>query len=630
MARMNWNFPKTNGGMDYVQDPSSAHFNEAPIPNLVREVIQNSLDARYDGLAEPVRVAFTEIYIKKSFIGGSELEEHVRACRDRAETEKRSVIASSYQKALDILDNDEIRCLKIVDTGTTGLKDNLWDSLVTQEGAVNKFGNVSGGAYGIGKNAVLNVSDLNTVFYSTRYIGRDNGPKGRVRGRVDKLQGKATLMTHPGPNASEEKLQHIGFYTDEDGGPLTGARSIPKVFRLSDTGTGVFIMGFNPRSDDWTAEVARAAADNYFYAIHNKHLVVSIQSIGGDPIEMVHDTLDDQFTNRETPAYSYYRAIRDTEPRHTKEIERLGDLDAYVFFAKDAPRRTGYINRNGMLITDSREQADNPLAPRGKGLWPDYAVMVMPATDEGDMWVREMENPSHTTISPEQLPDRAEIRAAKSCFLEARRALTKIIDEESGIAEPGDTSNIGELARFFPEEGGDPERDEILKVRNIERRRPAVRLDDPEGQEDEGDAGDEYEGGGHRNGSDSSSERDRSGDEGKNNTGTQPRPAKYALSNVRVIPRSSTECYIAFTPETEDDVEINLPLIPAGTDAHPGKDPNRSRKVEVVGVEAANDTDADIYIVDGEIRVRPQSVRRVVIRVETDSSLDGYAFTLTR
>lgn len=191
MARMRWNFPKTNGGMDYVQDPSSAHFNEAPIPNLVREVIQNSLDARYDGLAEPVRVAFTEIYIKKSFVGGSELEEHVRACRDRAEAEKRSAIAGSYQKALDILDNDEIRCLKIVDTGTTGLKDNLWDSLVTQEGAVNKFGNISGGAYGIGKNAVLNISDLNTVFYSTRYIGRDDGPKGRVRGRIDKLEPEA-------------------------------------------------------------------------------------------------------------------------------------------------------------------------------------------------------------------------------------------------------------------------------------------------------------------------------------------------------------------------------------------------------------------------------------------------------
>ena len=628
MARMRWNFPKTNGGMDYVQDSSSSHFNEAPIPNLVREVIQNSLDAKYDGLEEPVRVAFTEIYISKSLIGGSELEKHICACRDRAEAENRSAIAESYQKALDILDQSQIRCLKIQDTGTTGLKDKLWDSLVTQEGAVNKTGSIAGGNYGIGKNAVLNVSDLNTVFYSTRYIGRDSGSKGRVRGRIDKLQGKATLMTHPDPNAPAEKLQHIGFYIDEDGEPLTGARSIPKVFRLGDTGTGVFIMGFNPRSDNWMTEIARAAADNYFYAIHNKQLRVSIQTDGDSaPIEIVHDTLDNLFQDRKTPAYCYYRAIRDTEPRRMQSVGKLGNLDAYVLFENNAPRRIGYINRNGMLITDSREQAHNPLAPKGKSLWPDYAVMVMPATDEGDMWVRDMENPSHTSVSPEQLPDVDEIRAAQNCFLEARRALINLIDEESGIAEPGETSNIGELARFFPEQGGEPEQEEVLKVRTVQRHQQAVRLDDPEGPEDEDDAGDEHESSARGEGSGGSA---GSKVESKGSVGNQPRPARYALNNVRVIPRSSTECYIAFTPETEDDVEISLPLIPAGADIHPGKDPNRSRKVEVVDVEAANDTDAHIFIEDGEIRVRPRSARRVVIKVVTDSSLDGYAFTLTR
>ena len=628
MAKMRWNFPKTNGGMDYVQDPASAHFNEAPIPNLVREVIQNSLDARYDGLSEPVKVAFTEVHIRKALIGGSDLEKHIEACLDRAEEDKRSAIAESYRRALAVLAEPEVRCLKIEDTGTTGLRDNLWDSLVTQEGAVNKLGSISGGAYGIGKNAVLNVSDINTVFYSTRYIGKDSGSKGRVRGRIDKLQGKATLMSHSDPHASNDKLQHIGFYIAEDGGPLTGARSIPRDFRLSDTGTGVFIMGFNPRSDDWTMEVARAAADNYFHAIHSKNLVVAIQPIEGDPIDIVHDTLDDQFTNRETPSYFYYRAIRDSTPVSTRQIGKLGSLDVHTVFAKDAPRRTGYINRNGMLITDSRELTNNPLSPRGKGFWPDYAVAVMPATDEGDMWVREMENPSHTSISPDQLSDRAEVRAAKNSFLEARRALTEIIDEESGVNEPNDASNIGELARFFPEEDGETKQDEILRVRTIEHRKPAALLGDATGSGYEDGFGGEYEGAGGRNGSGGSGDRRNGG--GEANTGAQPRPARHSLSNVRVIPRSSTECYIAFTPETEDDVEISLPLIPAGADAHPGKDPNRSRKVDVIAVEAANDTDAEIYIKDGEIRVKPQSQSRVVIHVATDSSLDGYAFTLTR
>ena len=631
MARMRWNFPNTNGGMDYVQDPSSAHFNEAPLRNLVREVIQNSLDAKYDGIDEPVTVGFTEIYIKKSSIGGAELEKHVQACFDRAEKEHRGAIASSYRRALDALSKPKIRCLKIHDTGTTGLKGNLWDSLVTQEGSVNKIGSTPGGAYGIGKNAVLNVSDINTVFYSTRYIGRDSGPRRRVRGRIDKLQGKSTLMTHPDPDAPNEKLQHIGFYTDENGMPMIGARSMPKVFRLNDTGTGVFIIGFNPRTDDWTTEIARAAADNYFYAIHNKQLTVSIRSAGSDSaVEIVHDTLDDQFLNHKAPAYFYYQAIRDTEPRRTQSIDNMGTLDSYVLFAKDAPRRTGYINRNGMLITDSREQASNPLSPRGKALWPDYAVIVMPATDDGDMWVRQMENPSHTTISPEHVTDNTEIKAAKNCFLKARRELTNIIDDESGIAEPAETSNIGELARFFPEEGMDAEQEEVLKVRNIQRRRPAVRLDDPAGPKYEGNAGDEFEDIGRGNGSEGTSESNRGDNNGKGTAGTQPRHARHALSNVRVIPQSSNECYIAFTPETEDDREISLPLIPAGADAHPGKDPNRGRKVDVVDIEAVNDTDAEIYIKDGEIRVKPQSANRIVIRVATDGSLDGYAFTLAR
>lgn len=633
MAQMRWHFPSTNGGMEYVQDPSSAHFIEAPVANLVREVIQNSLDARYDGLNEPVRVKFAEIYIDKARIGGRELEQHVRACRDRAETEGRNSIAESYQRALEALEHGQIRCLMIQDTGTTGLRGDLWDSLVTQEGAVNKLGSTPGGAYGIGKNAVLNVSDLSTVLYSTRYIGRDSGPKGRSRGgRIDKLQGKATLMAHPDPAHPEEMLQHIGFYTDEGGGPLLGARHVPKVFRLDDTGTAVFIMGFNPRSDDWTKEIARAATENFFYAIHNKQLVVSISSHDGTgDIEIVHDTLDDLLESAENPAHYYYRAIRDTAPRRSQALEHLGELDAYVLFEDRAPRRVGYINRNGMLITVSREQAQNPLSPKGNNFWPDYAVMVMPATDEGDMWVRGMENPSHTSVSPEQLPEKAAIGAAKAAFREARRALTKIIDDESGINEPSELSNVEELARFFPEEGSAPE-EEVLKVRSIERRRQSTRLADPDGPEDESDAGDEYEGSAASDVSESggSTESNTESSEGKGNTGTQPRPSRYVLNNVRVIPRSSTECYIAFTPESKDDVEISLPLVPAGADAHPGKDPNRSRKVEVVSAESANDTDAHIYIEDGEIRVKPQSGNRIVIRVETDSSLDGYAFSLTR
>ena len=44
-----WRFPPRNGGIDFVTDPSSAHFSDAPITKLVRELLQNSLDAKDTG-----------------------------------------------------------------------------------------------------------------------------------------------------------------------------------------------------------------------------------------------------------------------------------------------------------------------------------------------------------------------------------------------------------------------------------------------------------------------------------------------------------------------------------------------------------------------------------------------------
>ena len=41
-TNISWQFAPNNGGVDVVRDPSSSHFNGAPLTNAVREVIQNS------------------------------------------------------------------------------------------------------------------------------------------------------------------------------------------------------------------------------------------------------------------------------------------------------------------------------------------------------------------------------------------------------------------------------------------------------------------------------------------------------------------------------------------------------------------------------------------------------------
>ena len=76
-----------NGGIDYVSDPSSAHFSDAPIPKLVRELIQNSLDAKEDGLraCEPDQVpAHPGPAVSVLFSGSTMFWSAAKRCNRRA------------------------------------------------------------------------------------------------------------------------------------------------------------------------------------------------------------------------------------------------------------------------------------------------------------------------------------------------------------------------------------------------------------------------------------------------------------------------------------------------------------------------------------------------------------------
>ena len=443
--RPSWHFPPRGWGLDVIQDSSSSHFRDDPIPKLVREVLQNSLDANDRNLAGPVYVEIKESYTSADAIGADELEKHLRACLKRARLEKRNRIQTFYVQALKVLQSKQIRFLHIVDSGTLGLIGRSWDSLVFQDGSVQKSSNAPGGFNGVGKNAVLNVSDLRTVFYSTRYVQRREG-------RVEKCQGKAILMDHPNPSNESESLQHVGFYAMPYGKPVL-TTWIPDSFRMSNTGTGVFIMGFNPKTKQWLKEVTSAVIENFFYAIHHKRLVVAVKEQDTDTVEINHETLDWLFERegKNKPAIHYYKAIRDKKAIVTKAIGKIGPLNVFVSMGS-GPRRTAYINRNGMLITDSREQKVNPIAPRGKSLWPDYCVVVTPDTDKGDDWIRQTENTSHDSMSPRQCFEGRELTNAEHWFRQARKTIGEIIDDAAQVQKYGDTTNLSELATMFPDE----------------------------------------------------------------------------------------------------------------------------------------------------------------------------------
>ena len=621
ISKPTWRFPPRNGGIDYVNDPSSAHFSDAPIPKLVRELIQNSLDAKQDGLAGPITVTFSETEVQRGLIGGAALHGHLESCLDRANTDKSERLAKVYSNALAVIRRQVIPCLKVLDTGTTGLNDARWKALVVQEGAVSKGSGAPGGSFGFGKNAILNVSDIQTVFYSTRLV------EGR-KGRVEKLQGKATLIGHPDPDGSGDDLQHIGFYNEQDNGPVTG-KNIPQFFRLEKTGASVYIMGFNPHSPDWVAEVVTAVIENFFYAIHHQRLAVEVTPKDGDSIRIDHQTIDQLFgklqpINRN--AVHYYRAIRDLsedDVEHTSRFSKGGGLRAYVAFEEGAPRRVAHINRNGMLITDSREQKDSPLAPRGRSLWPDFVVVVVPDTDAVDSWLRRMENPSHDSLSSGQLLNEDDRRESDEELRQMRQALREIIDRKAQIDRYGEASNLDELADIFPDaEDGPGTKTLTTKVIESQVARHDTKLDEGREGGGLGEDTDGGEGGGGSNGSGSNG--NRGGQDADGDASVRSQEQSSELQRVRYIPLSSSEAIIAFNPVYDPPRWVRLSLAPAGADP----DPRHAAAVAIIEATRIGEEGVPLTVTDGQVTFMPDSSDRVTIRIVADGNLDGPAFRL--
>ena len=617
-----WHFPPRGWGLDVIQDLSNAHFRDAPIPKLVREVLQNSLDANDTNLAGPVDVEITECAVDAELIGRDQLKRHIEECLSRTNREKRARVRSLYEQAMRTLEAQSISCLKMVDSGTLGLQGSSWDALVLQEGSVQKPGEAPGGSNGVGKNAVLNVSDLRTVFYSTRYVLSREG-------RVEKFQGKATLMDHPDPDDETNNVQHVGFFSLPEGKPVLTTQ-IPDFFRLPEVGTGVFVMGFNPRSANWVDEVTSAVIENFFYAVHHKTLVVRVKDLADNSVLINHETLDSLFAKHsdQQPAHYYYKATRDLESTQTPPIGKIGPLNVYVSIGS-GPRRTAYINRNGMLITDSREQKINPIAPRGKSLWPDYGTIVAPATSRGDEWIRQMESTSHDAMSPRQCFEGKELRDAENWLRQTRAAVSKIIDDAAQVEKYGDTSNLNELATMFPDEfDTEAPGNRLLPTETSNPRMShglAVTLNEASGEDTGEDQSSQQSQ--EREKEDADEERKKRNQqsnqsEGKDQGSGSNRGRRPRLTRPRLVTTGSRAATIAFTPAGEPQQTMKIALTPAGSEW------GQESPVQIVGARVVSPQGQRVDVADGSITLTPQSPDRIVIEITTSDPINESAFRI--
>ena len=351
------------------------------------------------------------------------------------------------------------------------------------------------------------------------------------------------------------------------------------------------MTGFNPRCEDWIGYTRAAVVTNFFHAIHNQRLQVVIKRTSDDEILINRQTLDIEFQTfaPETPAHQYYRAISSQRQSLMTTLEApspIGRLDLYLLTG-DGPRRTAYANQNGMLVSDSRDQRVNPLAPMGRSLWPDYAAVVIPATKEGAAFLAKMENPSHNALSPNQLEEQQERKRAGNALQAARTAVRGYIDDAVSVQHGTGLSNITELSHLFP--GLEYLFDQKLTTHVIPDSEVVTTLDKPPGEPDP--------------------------------TANSQSPT-IRVSQQRIIPTDTYEAVLAFTLSGCPPEKVRIVLRPAG------EEPMSQRLIFVKSAEVLSLPDVRADTIDGVVYLTEPPEGRMTVHVTTSTDVERLAMQM--
>ena len=622
-----WRFAPTMGGTEQGTNPGQQHFAPDPLRAMVRETIQNSLDHHQEGLP-PVEVIYELNELDSGDIAAHELAKHAGYCLK--EVQDNPEARGQYEGMLRLLRQPRITCLAIIDRNTTGLQDENWENLILREGVATEGGKVArGGSFGFGKNAPFNLAGASAVIYSTRYLD-----VRKKRGKVTRMMGRSQLRTHTGPTGptgpkgpkgpTVERLQSVGFlgaHETEWNQPLEGPE-IPRSLLLKESGTGVYIIGFEENlHPDWQQEIAEAATTQFFAAIRWKNLVVRV---GNRTID--HRTLDEemQTTPEETPARHYHLAL-EREPRNTRPsgrlVDSMGSIAAWIMPGENAPRRLAHINRRGMLITESQELGDNPLCPQRTGKWGAWCAVSMAADEKTDGMLRRMEPPAHDAIRPGQLRDNQQQQNARRELEEWRKQIREFLREELEEDNRRNSTNVEELAKLFPVTGRTKGRDLEYKPQKLQpNSEQDIEIEEPgdepgDGPAD-GPAGQERGTGG------------QPGSEGRTggNMGTGSQKAAAKLRNTRIVRNGPRTLIMAFTMP-QDSGRVRYGLRAAGEQYQRNEKP-----IGIQDVLETRDITASAHLEDGEIVVEspPNTRVNLMITLEEDQDYLSYRLAIPR
>ena len=452
-----WYFPSNAFGKKAgFNDAAIDTFHGDPVGSLVRESIQNSLDAA-DPDSGPVRIAFTlsDLDSESEHIPLG-LKSAFELGLAKAEKKNDPKARSFYSNALETLRGKKGKqVLGIHDFGTRGLggttddtldENSAWLALVKGSGDTFKENAGAGGSYGHGSSAPLALSGYRSVLYFTRV------PSGN--GYEERFQGTSRLESLPaGPLIGKQGFtQDQGhFGNGETCGPLLGSE-IPSWFgkardeakpagAITEFGTSIFVLA--PRTDkrasDFWKRVAVSVLANYFYTIGVGKLEVVLgdgeYKIDASSLEqylrvLSEDVRENQsdYEVRTRGGLETARTIASPTLTRNLQVEGFGSIELLLRLDDSITRNhVGIARSNGMLVT--RE----PWLLRSEGLrgFRAFDLFVYVKDEEGSELLRQLEPPAHDAFEINRIEDEELSKRIRKQYSAFKAAIWKFIKVEA-------------------------------------------------------------------------------------------------------------------------------------------------------------------------------------------------------
>ncbi len=263
-------YKKEDPGDNGLNNASILTFSKDVIDALIKELTQNSIDAKDDSKSKVI-VKVNMLEVDRVSIEGIEGLETILLKMIEYWTHKgQKDFVKFFENSLVHLRRSKISIFSYLDFNTKGLEGDetrgSFKNLIFDEGVSdNKPDNALGG-FGIGKNSFFALSALQTVFYSSY-----NSVEG------NKFIGVTKLAEYLDGHRKNNRV-YYGDWSSGDIRYITDNNQIPLEFRRSENGLSSFALGVDT-TPEWKNLVIKAFIKNYWFLFENDKIEAEIDDV---------------------------------------------------------------------------------------------------------------------------------------------------------------------------------------------------------------------------------------------------------------------------------------------------------------------------------------------------------------